>query len=68
MSEGAADRCRVREAEQELLNQGQSTLFNINIREQQAAEAAAGRIESQLEYHIAKVNYTAALGLDSPGF
>ena len=59
---------QMREAEQELFNQGQSTLFNLNIREKQAAEAAAGRIEAQLEYHIAKVSYTAALGLDSPDF
>jgi len=59
---------QMQEAEQELFNQGQSTLFNLNIREQQTAEAAAGRIEAQLEYHIAKVDYAAAMGFDHPDF
>lgn len=57
---------QMQEAEQELFDLGQSTLFNLNIREKQAAEAAAGRVEAQLEYHIAKANYAAAMGFDSP--
>jgi len=58
---------QMREAEQELFDQGQSTLFNLNIREKQAAEAASERIEAQLEYQIARVSYAAALGTDSQG-
>ena len=56
----------MREAEQERFDQGQSTLFNLNIREQQAAESAAGRVDALLEYFIAKADYAAAMGQDSP--
>lgn len=59
---------QMQEAEQELFNQGQSTLFNLNIREKQSAEAAAARIEAQLEYQIARANYAAALGTPGPEF
>lgn len=59
---------QMRVAEQELFDQGQSTLFNLNIREKQAAEAASERIEAQLEFQIARVSYAAALGSDSQNF
>ncbi|QDU57593.1 TolC family protein [Aeoliella mucimassa] len=55
---------RMREAEQRLYEEGQSTLFNLNLREQQQAEAAGGLVESQLEFFTALADYTAALGLD----
>ena len=53
-------------AEKELFDQGQSTLFNLNIREQQAAEAGTGRVQALLELVIAQADYAAALGFDSP--
>ena len=57
---------QMQNAEQELFDQGQSTLFNLNIREQQTAEAAAGRVQALLEYFVAKADYAAALGYDWP--
>ncbi len=57
---------RMQEAEQALFEGGQSTLFNLNIREQQAAEAAAGRVDALLEYYVARADYAAALGEDLP--
>lgn len=57
---------QMQEAEQELFDQGQSTLFNLNLREKQAAEAAAERAAALLEYYVAKSDYAAALGLVEP--
>lgn len=54
------------EAERELFVQGQSNLFNLNIREIQAAEAAAARVDSLLEYFVAKADYAAAIGFETP--
>lgn len=59
---------RMQEAEQELFRQGQSTLLNLNIREKQSAEAAAARIQAQLEYQIARADYAAALGSPDSAF
>ena len=57
---------QMQQAEQELFDAGQSTLFNLNIREEQAAEAAAGRVQAYFEYFVAKADYAAALGFDFP--
>ncbi|QDU89728.1 Outer membrane efflux protein [Pirellulimonas nuda] len=57
---------KMQQAERELFSNGQSTLFNLNIREQQAAEAAADRVDALLEYYIARADYAAALGEDAP--
>ena len=45
---------------------GESTLFNLNIREKQTAEAAAERAQALLEYLIAQADYRAAMGLEMP--
>lgn len=55
---------QMQEAEQTLFNEGQSTLFNLNLREMQAAEAAAERVAAEREYFVARANYLAALGID----
>lgn len=52
-------------AERRLYELGQSTLFNLNLREQQAAEAALERIFALYDYHVAQADYAAALGLES---
>lgn len=57
---------KMQQAEQELFDLGQSTLFNLNLREKQAAEAAAEKAGVMLEYYIALADYAAALGLDRP--
>ncbi len=57
---------RMREAEQVRFELGQSDLFNLNIREQQAAEAAADRVLALFEYYVAQADYAAALGYDGP--
>ncbi len=59
---------QMQQAEQELFDQGQSTLFNLNIREQQAAEAAAIRVDTLLEYQLARASYAAAMGYDRPAY
>ncbi len=55
---------RMQTAEQRLYEEGQSTLFNLNLRELQAAEAAAEVVATQLEYFVALAAYYAALGSD----
>ncbi|MCG8448525.1 MAG: TolC family protein [Pirellulales bacterium] len=65
-SEGYNLAVQMQEAEQELFNQGQSTLFNLNIREQQAAEAAVAQVQALFEYFVARADYTAAMGYDTP--
>ena len=57
---------QMQQAEQQLFEQGQSTLFNLNIREQQAAEAAVGQILALFEYFAAQADFAAALGYDAP--
>ncbi|MEM1303816.1 MAG: TolC family protein, partial [Planctomycetota bacterium] len=56
---------QVQEAERERYRGGQSTLLNLNLREQQAAEAAVALVAAQLDYFVALSDYVAALGLDS---
>lgn len=58
---------QMREAEQELFDEGQSTLFNLNIREKQAAESASERVQALFELFTAQANYAAAMGRDTPG-
>lgn len=57
---------QIAEAEQERFDQGQSTLFNLNIREQQAAEAGAAKVDASLELMLARADYAAALGATEP--
>lgn len=65
-SEGLELAERMTEAERSLYEAGQSELFNLNIREKQAAEAASELIDAQLDYHVAVADYAAALGLSQP--
>jgi outer membrane protein TolC len=57
---------QMQEAEKELFDQGQSTLFNLNIREQQTAIAAVVRVQALFEYYVAKADHAAAMGYDMP--
>lgn len=57
---------RINEAERELYGAGQSTLFNLNIREQQAAEAAGDRVDALRDYFVAEAQFAAAMGLSQP--
>jgi len=56
---------QMQRAEQRLYELGQSTLFNLNLREQQAAEAALARVAALFDYHVALANYSAALGFET---
>ncbi|MEQ8846519.1 TolC family protein [Botrimarina sp.] len=58
---------RMLQAERTLFEKGDegSTLFSLNIREQQLAEAAAERVAAQLDYEVALADYAVALGLDA---
>ena len=58
---------QVQEAEQEMFEAGLSTLFNLNIREKQTAEAALEQVNALLEYHVALADYRYALGFDTAG-
>lgn len=64
-TEGLALARRMQQAEARLYELGQSTLFNLNLREQQTAEAAVERVAALYDYHVALADYAAALGLDS---
>ncbi len=55
---------RMQEAENRLYEEGQSTLFQLNLREQQRAEAAADLVAAKRDFFTALAEYTAALGLD----
>lgn len=64
-TEGLALAERMQRAEARLYELGQSTLFNLNLREQQTAEAAIERVAALYDYHVALADYAAALGLES---
>lgn len=53
-------------AEQRAYELGNSNLLNVNLREQQRADAAKTLIQAQLDYHNARADYRAALGGDRP--
>lgn len=55
---------RIVDAEQKLYNAGQSTLFNLNLREKQAADAAVEQISAEFDYFTAQAKLDAALGID----
>ncbi len=55
---------RMQAAELRAYQEGQSTLFNLNLREKQAAEAAAEQVAAQRDYFVARADYLAALGID----
>lgn len=52
---------RMREAEGRAFELGDSNLLNLNLREQQAADAQKTLVAAQLEYHVARADYAAAL-------
>ena len=56
---------QMEEAERRRYELGESTLFNLNLREQQAVEAAVDRIAALYDYHVAQAEYAAALGFES---
>ncbi|QDV73951.1 TolC family protein [Botrimarina mediterranea] len=64
-SEGLQLAVQMQTAERRLYELGQSTLFNLNLREQQAAEAGLARVGALFDYHVAMANYAAALGVGS---
>jgi outer membrane protein TolC len=66
-TEGLTLAKRMQEAEQRLYELGQSTLFNLNLREQQTAEAAVGQVAALYDTQVALAHYAAALGLESVG-
>lgn len=51
------------DAERIALDEGQSDLFRVNLREQQTAVAAAAEVDVQNEYFKALADYRAVLGL-----
>ena len=57
---------QVQRAEQGFFDFGESSLFNLNIREKQTAEAAAERAQALLEFLVAHADYLAAMGLEMP--
>lgn len=56
---------RMRAATQRRYELGQDTLFNLNLREQQTAEAAIDRVAALYDYQVALAEYAAALGFES---
>ena len=56
---------QMQEAENRLYELGQSTLFNLNLREQQTVEAAIEQIAASFDYHVALADYAASLGFIS---
>jgi outer membrane protein TolC len=64
-NEGLQLAIEMQNAERRLYDLGQSTLFNLNLREQQAAEAGLARVAALFDYHVAMANYAAALGVGS---
>ncbi|MEM6799471.1 MAG: TolC family protein [Planctomycetota bacterium] len=63
-SEGVRLAERMQAAELRAYQEGQSTLFNLNLREKQTAEAAAERVAAQRDYFVALADYLASLGVD----
>jgi hypothetical protein len=57
---------KVLAGEQKRYDRGQSTLFELNVREVQAGEAAVERVIALLEFYVARAEYLAALGIDDP--
>jgi len=64
-TEGRALAQRMQAAESRLYELGQSTLFNLNLREQQSAEAALEQVAALYDYQVALADYAAALGFES---
>lgn len=54
---------QLEDAERIALDEGQSDLFRVNLREQQTAAAQASEVDSQREYFTALADYRAVLGL-----
>ncbi len=62
-SEALALTEEVQQAERRRYEEGETSLFNLNLREKQLAEAAAELVYSKLEYFVALSDYGASLGL-----
>lgn len=56
---------RMEEAERRNFELGTSTLLDVNLREQQAADAAIELVAAQVDYYQAEADYVASLGLAS---
>lgn len=67
-TEGLGLAKQIQKAELRLYAEGQSTLFNLNLREKQTAEAAGERVNALLDFYLAEAEYRAALGLDTLDF
>ena len=63
MRENARLAVELAEAERVRLGLGASDLFRVNLREVQAAAAAANLIDVLSEYFLAMAGYRASLGL-----
>lgn len=61
--QNAALALQLEDAERIALDEGQSDLFRVNLREQQTAAAQASEVDSQREYFTALADYRAVLGL-----
>ncbi|MEM6328993.1 MAG: TolC family protein [Planctomycetota bacterium] len=55
---------RMQQAERRQYEEGQSTLFNLNLREKQTADAATELVAAQRDYFVALADYLASLGVD----
>ena len=53
---------QVEEAERAKFDLGDSTLLNVNLREQATFDAALRRVDALVEYHRAKISYQTVLG------
>ncbi len=53
---------QVEDAERSKFELGDSTLLNVNLREQATFDAALRRVDALVEYHRAKIAYQAILG------
>jgi len=54
---------KMEETERRSFELGNSTLLDVNLREQQAADAAIELVAAQVNYYQAEADYVAALGL-----
>jgi outer membrane protein TolC len=54
---------QLEDAERVALDEGQSDLFRLNLREQQTASAQSSEVDSQGEYFKALTDYRAVLGI-----
>ncbi len=56
---------QVEDAERSKFELGDSTLLNVNLREQATFDAALRRVDALVEYHRAQIAYRTILGIDN---